>query len=75
MSNGEVCCLLQVCCPPDLREDIAVKHIKQDMGVPEEHARAAFCWIAERFDLAPKGTVQPLIDAIATMARAHKAHE
>ena len=72
MSNGEVCCILGVCCPPEQREDEAVTVLARDMGIPEEHARAAFCWFDERFDFAPKGLLQPLIDYVAQHAKKQK---
>lgn len=69
--NGEVCCILGICCPPDERRTKVVKALAQDLGWSDDDAAAAFDWFAERVDFGPKGTVQPGIDAVAEMARAH----
>lgn len=70
MSNGEVCCLLGVCCPPSARKPKASATMARDLGLTVDQASQAFDWFDSRFDFAPKGTLQPLIDSIATMARA-----
>lgn len=71
MSNGEVCCLLQVCCPPESRKKVAVDHLVSDAGLTPEAAASAFQWFDERFDFAPKGHITPLIEHIAALARQH----
>lgn len=71
MSNGEVCCLLQICCPPDQQTAQLSSHLEKDTGCPKEYADAVASYMTERFDFAPRGTLQPLIDKIAEMARKH----
>jgi len=71
MSNGEVCCILGVCCPPAERKQKVVKAMADDLSISETAAVAAFEWFASRVDFVPKGTGQPGIDAVAAMARAH----
>lgn len=74
MPNGEVCCLLAVCCPPERRREKFVKALVKD-GQNEAAATAFVDWTLERFDLAPKGTMDELISAVGMMARAHGADE
>jgi len=53
MSNGEVCCILGVCCPPgsDAQHEALVHEIqKQRPGMPIEQATAAATRILERLD-------------------------
>ena len=77
MSNGqEQCCAAGICCPPNSEQRIAAlakviaDNVSHDQTIPT-WLNAARC-VLEHFDLAPKGTLQPFIDAVATMARAHK---
>ena len=69
MSNGEVCCLLGVCCPPASRRVRAVAVISADTGLSTAEAEKAFDWFDVRFDFAAKGTLQPLIDDIVKQAK------
>lgn len=71
MSNGEVCCILGVCCPPAKRRGTMIAHLAADTGVSTAHAEAAVDWVLERFDLGPKGFVTPLVRHIAEQARLH----
>ena len=72
MSNGEVCCILGVCCPPSsaVRRASFVSHVVAEVGMDPAHAEKMVDWLDVRFDFAPKGTMQPLIDAIAGHVRA-----
>lgn len=73
MSNGgRPCCLLGVCCAAVERRGEFVKELVHDLDHTEAQAAAVADWILEHFDLAPKGTLQPLVDAIADLARATK---
>lgn len=71
MSNGEVCCILGVCCPPDSRKTRVVPIMSSELGLTEDQAGAVFDWFDSRVDFAPKGLVQPLIDHVADQARTH----
>jgi hypothetical protein len=71
MSNGEVCCILGVCCPPEERRERAVTQIANETGTTATDAGVVFDWFDSRFDFAPKGMLQPLIDRIAEDARTH----
>lgn len=75
MSNGEVCCILGVCCPPVARRDKSIAKIAADTGLTITDASLVFDWFDVRFDFAKKGTLQPLIDHIAASARAHVPEE
>lgn len=73
MSNGaEMCCAVGICCPPASAERVhALAKILEDKGaMMSVDAHLAAACVLEHFDLAPKGTLQPLIDSIATQARA-----
>ena len=63
--NGHVCCILGVCCPPGSAEqlDALAKEMSKDLGVTPEHTRRYAAWVLQHFDLAPKGTVTPLLRA------------
>lgn len=70
--NGEVCCILGVCCPPNSAASVqalAVEMEKARLYPDKKEAHACAKWMLENFDLAPKGTVAPLIAAIAKMAK------
>lgn len=65
-------CLYEICCPP--RSEGAVKALSEEMAgglskasgeTYEDIAR----WVLDNFDLAPKGSLQPLKDAVRDYAR------
>lgn len=63
-------CVLAVCCPPfsqGQREALAKFLIGK--GIDANVAEQCASVVIESFDLAPSGTLQPLKDAIATLAR------
>ncbi len=78
MSNGEVCCILGICCPPDAARAKLAEQLGRSMaatrgtvvspsgGVPTAYAEAAADYVLSNFDLAPKGTLQPLVDYIVS---------
>lgn len=68
--NGEVCCILGVCCPPNsaAQRDALTKEI-QKTGVQPADAKLVAGWILENFDLAPAGSLKELKGAIAKLAR------
>lgn len=72
--NGEVCCILGICCPPASRKQITAlaKQIRVDYPqVPMQYAEQAAEWILKNFDLAPAGTLNGYARAIAKIAREH----
>ena len=69
--NGEVCCILAVCCPANSekqRKALANEMAKALNGNPEDTQPAAD-WILENFDLAPAGSLTNLKTAVADLAR------
>ena len=59
-------CLLAVCCPPEKAQAVMAEYLtKEGITTPDQYAQ----WLFAHFDLAPKGTLQPLKDAIAKHAR------
>lgn len=72
--NGEVCCILGICCPPSsAKQRLALaKQIRTDYPmVPQQYAEQAAEWILKNFDLAPAGTLGEFKKAIAKIAREH----
>ena len=76
--NGLGNCIYEICCPP--RSEGAVKALAEEMekagmgqGIATAervvHLRAIARWMLDTFDLAPKGTLQPLKDAVRDYAR------
>lgn len=76
--NGEVCCILGICCPPEARAAALAGEMVKD-GVyassnqqDKIHAATKVAeYIFEHFDLVPAGTGVPLMKAAAAFAE-HK---
>lgn len=76
--NGEVCCILGICCPPEQRaEALAVEMVKdgvftaidgQSRRTEAAQAAKAAEYIFKHFDLVPAGTGVPLMKAAAAHA-------
>lgn len=72
-----VCCILAVCCPPGsdrqrtaLAEGLGSANLDAQGGIGERsQERLHADWILDRFDLAPKGTLDPLKESIARLAK------
>lgn len=67
--NGEVCCILGVCCPPAAQYEALETAIVKDLKCSPEDARKHAAWTLKHFDLAPKGKLAPLVDAVVEMAK------
>jgi len=61
-------CLLAICCPPARRQEVLTK-LLIEKGVDASAAESCAKVILETFDLAPKDTMQPLIQEVARLAR------
>ncbi len=61
-------CLLSICCPPERRQEVLTK-LLIEQGVDANAAESCAKIMLEYFDLAPKNTMQPLIQEIARLAR------
>lgn len=70
--NGEVCCILGVCCPPNSSAQsgaLATELVKDGVCTERAEAEHIAAWMFTHFDLAPAGTLSPLVTAIAKMAK------
>lgn len=71
--NGEVCCILGICCPPQERAAALAKELCHDEKSPlcgdPEQAQLVAEYIFSHFDLAPAGKLQPLVAFVAGMAK------
>lgn len=54
--NGEVCCILGVCCPPGSQEQLDALAAEMSKAGVNDH-RAAAKWVLEHFDLLPSGSL------------------
>ena len=61
-------CLLSICCPPARRVEVLTKWLTEQ-GVDANAAESCAKCIDTHFDLAPKGSLQPLIQEVARLAR------
>lgn len=69
--NGEVCCILGICCPPASAQqhEALEKEMVKDLKCSADDAKKHAAWTLKHFDLAPKGTLSPLIAEVARMAK------
>ncbi len=71
--NGEVCCILGVCCPTtDEQATALATEMSTDLHMPNEHAAPIAKWLLTHFDLAPAGTLAPYRNAILSHERKGK---
>lgn len=76
MANGEWNCAALICCPPASRAAIAATaKILKAAGCDPDAADKCAPYIQSEFDLAKKGTLQPLKDWVAQEARANDFKE
>jgi hypothetical protein len=75
--NGEVCCILGVCCPPgsEAQANALAKEMASDLGIPVTTAKVYADWCLKHFDLGPKGKVAPLLRAGAKLVGPASVHE
>ena len=71
MSNGEVCCILGVCCPPAAAKEKLATELQRIGGGDKATHAACAAWILDTFDLAPKGSLELFKSEIARMAKHH----
>ena len=71
--NGEVCCILGVCCPPENRAAALSKELASDPASPlsgdTERADRVAVFLLKHFDFAPAGTLDGFVKAIAGHAK------
>lgn len=68
-------CLLGICCPPAQQTEVLATAIANSFGWSAErteqktgNAYAVAEWLLARFDLAPKGTITPLLRKAGELA-------
>lgn len=68
--NGEVNCILGVCCPPggEGQRAALTREMNKSLGSNGDCRKYAD-WMIDNFDLAPKGSLQPFKDEVARLAR------
>jgi hypothetical protein len=72
MSNGsEACCAIGICCPPASAERVTAlaKILTDNTSGHALTAQEAAACVLEHFDLAIKGTLQPLIDSVVFLSK------
>lgn len=87
MSNGEVCCILGVCCPPGAdplpqmraMEEFLEQHrtgatTADSKGRKMVDIREAAKALTETFDFALKGTLSPLVQSVVAQAEKMQQH-
>jgi len=81
--NGEVCCILGICCPPEQRAAALARELKKyirharllhgrtaaETQAIDEVVDAVSVHLLDEFDFAPAGTLQPLFAAVTVHAR------
>ncbi len=68
MSNGEVCCILGICCTPaEAHAKLSSEFVK--LGAPQEYADKCAAYVKDTFDLAPKGLIAPLYEYVQAHSR------
>lgn len=69
--NGEVCCVLGVCCPAgsEAQAQALATELAKDGVCEEREALKIAKWTLKHFDLAPAGSLTELKGAIASLVR------
>lgn len=75
--NGEVCCILGICCPPLKRAPaLATEMVKAGLfpatTAGRSQALTVARWHFKHFDVVPAGTGLPIVAAVAGHARKAK---
>ena len=71
--EGNVCCILEVCCGGNasLAIEALTEKIVKETEFKKKDAEVIAKWIFTSFDLAPHGTIGDFKELIAKMARAY----
>lgn len=64
MSNGEICCILGICCPPAAAREKLVTELQKATGYDRDGCEKAADFINERFALAPKSMEAVIADVV-----------
>lgn len=74
MSNGHVCCLLGICCPPGSpaqTQSLAQEMVDAGLFPSAGAALPAAIWLMAHFDFAPAGTLGAYAQALVAEFKAH----
>lgn len=68
--NGEVCCILGICCPPESEERVEAlaREIGKAFECSHDDAKRFARWMIKNFTLAPK-SLQPFVNEIIKHAK------
>jgi hypothetical protein len=69
--NGQVCCILGVCCRTTEKKAKALAELLEIDGCASDVAATVSAYITANFDLVPKGSLDAFVAAIADEAHAH----
>ena len=71
--NGEACCILGVCCPPQSASQATALSvaIKRNCDCSDADALTVATWVTTNFDLAPAGSLHALKTAVKELVE-HK---
>lgn len=67
--NGQVCCILGVCCRRAEQEAAIAQAMVTEIGCSPEDASKHAHWLMANFDLAPAGSLESLKSALVTVIR------
>lgn len=70
MSNGEVCCILGICCPPAAARVRLIAEFQKVSGYDGDGCEKIADFLLDRVALAPK-SLEPVIQEIVHATRAH----
>ena len=67
--EAQECCILQICCAPDLATMALSDKIQAETKLNAHQALEVATFIRATYDLVPKGMIQPLIDLVVAEVR------
>lgn len=67
--NGQVCCILGVCCRGAKQEAALAQAMVTEIGCTPEDAAKHARWLMTHFDLAPAGSLEAFKAALAEVVR------
>lgn len=72
--NGEVCCILGICCPPEsqARVEALAREIEKDHKCTPDVAYRMAAWTLKHFALAPKSLEPFIVDVVKHSRAGHK---
>jgi len=71
--NGEVCCILGICCPPAEQRAALATWLEEEEGLSPAQAKRLASKLLKHVDLVPKGSVNMKKMAAVKVAETHPA--